>query len=271
MKANQRIRLGIVIALLEILALCAVAYPQVKSGPIAVPPAGPAPPETASGQTQKMAGPPPARPLVSLDVLVTDEDGLILAGLKKNDFRVLDNGKAQTITHFEPVGAPITIVMLMESSASAYSYFVYKATSWGSRFLDHLEPQDYVALVIYDIQPTVRVDFTRNKARVQEALAAYSFAGFREANLYDALIDTLERLGCVKGKTAILIVGTGSNTMSRSTLDETLRDGKYHRLKVEVIGPDGKPLMVTSPQGKRRKVVVYAREGYMAPRGDTRE
>lgn len=34
-------------------------------------------------------------PLVVVDVLVTDEDGNVLTGLKKGNFRVLDNGKPQ--------------------------------------------------------------------------------------------------------------------------------------------------------------------------------
>ena len=142
--------------------------------------------------------------LVNLDVLVTDEDGRVLAGLKKENFRVLDNGKAQAITHFEPTGASITIVMLMEYSGSAYDYFAYKAASWGSNFLNHLEQKDYVALVTYDMKPTVRVDFTRDKAEVQQTLSALSYPGFHEANMYDAIIDTLDRLERVKGKKAIL-------------------------------------------------------------------
>src|SRR5579862_2561756 len=34
---------------------------------------------------------------VNLDVLVTDQDGRVLNGLSKDNFRVLDNGKAQRI------------------------------------------------------------------------------------------------------------------------------------------------------------------------------
>jgi len=45
-----------------------------------------------------------------------------------------------------------------------------------------------------------------------------------------------------------------------------LRDGKYHRLKVEVVGRDGSPLKVTNKKGQSRKVVVYARDGYTAPK-----
>jgi len=42
-------------------------------------------------------------------------------------------------------------------------------------------------------------------------------------------------------------------------------DGKYHKLRVEIVGPDGRPLRVTDQKGRKRKVIVYAREGYVAP------
>jgi VWFA-related protein len=284
--------------------------------------------------------------LVNLDVLVTDQEGRVLSGLKRENFRVLDNGKPQVITHFEPTSAPITIAMLMEYSGSAYNYFAYKAASWGSNFLNHLDPLDWVALVTYDIKPTVQQDFTRNKAQVQQTLGSLSYPQFREANMYDAIIDTLDRLDRVKGKKALLLISTGTNTMSAGTLDDTLKrikhsdvtvfsvgvaesehlhagaaigylqaknqlqtfaklsggiawfprfegeipdifksvaaflrsqysigfspkhlvhDGKYHKLRVEIVQPDGSPLIVTDPKGKRQRLIVYAREGYMAP------
>lgn len=78
--------------------------------------------------------------LVNLDVLVTDQDGRVLSGLGRENFRLLDNGKPQAITHFEPTSAPITVAMLMEYSGSAYNYFAYKAASWGSNFPNHLDP-----------------------------------------------------------------------------------------------------------------------------------
>src|SRR5579872_30845 len=162
-------------------------------------------------------------PVVNLDVLVTDEDGFVLGGLKKENFRVLADGKLQTVGQFEPIGAPITIVMLMEYSGIAYDYFAYKAASWGSTFLNYLEPEDYIAVVTYDIKPTVRIDFTRNKADVQQSLTSLSYPQFHEANVYDAIIDTLDRLDHVKGKKAILLISTGADTMGQNTSDDTLK------------------------------------------------
>jgi VWFA-related protein len=175
--------------------------------------------------------------VVNLDVLVTDEDGRVLSGLKKENFRVLDNGRAQVITHFEqPDAEPITIALLMEYSGMAYNHLAYKAAYWGSSFLDHLEPLDWVALVTYDIKPTVQQDFTRNKAQVQQTLSSLSYPQFREANMYDAIVDTLNRLDRVKGKKALLLISTGANTMSAATLDDTLKRIKQSDVTVFSVG-----------------------------------
>jgi len=45
------------------------------------------------------------------------------------------------------------------------------------------------------------------------------------------------------------------------------RDGKFHKIKVELVAPDGGPLTVQDQKGKKQKSLVYAREGYQAPKG----
>lgn len=45
----------------------------------------------------------------------------------------------------------------------------------------------------------------------------------------------------------------------------TVQDGKFHKLKVEVVDPQGNPLTVANKKGKEKKVVIYARQGYTAP------
>lgn len=47
----------------------------------------------------------------------------------------------------------------------------------------------------------------------------------------------------------------------------TPQDGRYHKIKVEIIDKQGNPLMVADKKGKMKKVNVYARQGYMAPNG----
>ncbi|MGA8104497.1 MAG: VWA domain-containing protein [Candidatus Acidiferrales bacterium] len=164
--------------------------------------------------------------LVNVDVVVTDQNGDVMTGLKRENFRVLDDGQAQIITNFAPTDAPITVAMVMEYSALSYNYFAAKAAYWGSDFLNHLNKEDWVALVTYSMRSTVQVDFTRNKEEVYQSIRTLGFPDFHEANMFDALIDTLDRLQDVKGKKSILLITTGKDTFSKHTLDQT-----YKRLK----------------------------------------
>jgi VWFA-related protein len=44
------------------------------------------------------------------------------------------------------------------------------------------------------------------------------------------------------------------------------KDGKYHKLKVELVDAQGNPLVITNQKGKKVKYRVVAREGYYAPK-----
>jgi hypothetical protein len=43
------------------------------------------------------------------------------------------------------------------------------------------------------------------------------------------------------------------------------RDGKYHEIEVELVGPDGEKLKVLNQDGKNVKYKVHARKGYYSP------
>src|SRR5260370_34596309 len=53
-------------------------------------------------------------PIVTLDVVATTQHGDVLTGLKKENFRVVDDGVPQTITNFGSTEAPITPSILLE-------------------------------------------------------------------------------------------------------------------------------------------------------------
>ncbi len=301
------------------------------------------PAETAQPQPY-----PTDKNLVNVGVMVTDDTGRIVGGLKGGNFRILDDGKPREIRYFAPPRTPMTIVLLMEYSSISYQYYAAKSAYWGARFLSELQPDDWIALVTYDLRPTVRVDFTHNSYAVRDAIGGLGFPTFRETNLFDAMIDVLDRLELVRGRKAILVLGTGTNSFSAATFNEvrqrlresdvtvfcvgtaeqeivrsmstpayytmaktqfedfaketggiayfprfegalgeifpsiaallrheyTLgfvvpeenRDGRYHKLKVEIVDKDGNPLRVKDKKGKMRKLEVMARRGYIARR-----
>jgi VWFA-related protein len=329
-------------------------FAQAPSGPQGGQPPPQAPPAPAPPAKQQQQPPPQAGvtiavdvPVVTLDVIASTQRGDILTGLKKENFRVLDNGVPQTITNFSAGEAPITVVMLLEFSAVGYQFFAYQGKYWADAFFPQLKPQDWVALETFDMKTRLEVDFTQNKDEVRSAVAHLYFPGFSESNVFDAVLETIDRLKDVKGKKSIVLIASGIDTFSKHTLDQTMKqlrqsdvtiftvgmgrafsnyahtdvnltllqadnqmktfaketggfawspqfdgempgifqqvvaflrhqyslsyspteganDGKFHKLKVELVAPDGGPLTVLDQKGKKQKAVVYAREGYQA-------
>src|ERR1700681_4234178 len=107
-------------------------------------------------------------PVVTLDVIAATQHGDLLTGLKKENFRVIDENAPQTITNFGATDAPITITMLMESSSRGYyDWFAYQAKYWPDAFFPNLKQKDWVALVTFDMRTRTEVDFTQNKDEVR--------------------------------------------------------------------------------------------------------
>lgn len=294
-------------------------------------------------------------PVVNVDVVVTDNNGNYLTGLKKENFRISEDGAIQTITNFAPTDAPITIVLLLEFSKLGYQIFSINAINWAAAFLHDLKKTDWVALETFNMRPHVDVDFTHNGNEVLQGLSQLYFPPFSESNLFDAVSDVLDRMKDVKGKKSVLVLASGIDTFSRLNLDQALKriretdatiftvgvgeqlfmqaemgngggfgdqlnfiqaenqlrtfaamtggrswfprfdgeipsimqdiaaslrnqyslayspsntalDGKYRKIKVELVAPDGGPLTVNDQKGKKVKFQVYARQGYTAPK-----
>jgi VWFA-related protein len=200
--------------------------PEGDIGPIAIPKkkeeAPPPPP-----QPKAPAGMPDYSltvdvPLVSLDAMVLTKDGQFIPGLQKDNFKVLEDGVPQKIVNFGQTQAPITAVLLVEFSNSNYA-FMSDALRASYAFADSLKKDDWVAIIEYDMQPHILLDFTQDKNKVYGALNMLRIPGFSESNLFDALVDTLDRLDRIQGRKVLVIVGSGLDTFSRITYDKAIK------------------------------------------------
>lgn len=199
--------------------------PEGDVGPIAVPkkkeepapePARRKPPEGLADYSMRVDV-----PLVNVDVMVVSK-GVFIPGLKKENFRVLEDGVPQKITAFNQTEAPITAVLVVEFASIPYQ-FVYDALNASYTFASSLKPNDWVAVVSYDMKPRLMVDFTQNKGEVLGALHQLRIPMMSETNVFDALYDTLDRLDRVEGRKYIVLIGTGYDSFSKLTLDRTLK------------------------------------------------
>ncbi|HUD63863.1 MAG TPA: VWA domain-containing protein [Candidatus Sulfotelmatobacter sp.] len=161
-------------------------------------------------------------PLVNVDVLVTSKEGQFIPGLRKDNFRVLEDGVPQQVSNFTVSQAPITAVLLVEFASTNY-IFMIQALQASYAFANTLKKDDWVAVTYFDMQPHILVDFTQDKRAVYGALNQLRIPGFSETNIFDAVYDTLDRLDRVEGKKYIILVTTGVDTFSKLTLDKIMK------------------------------------------------
>jgi len=136
--------------------------------------------------------------LVQVNVIALDHHGHPVSGLTRNDFKVFDNGKQQTITVFrvesnqppavhppplppdtfsnqlERAGyaAPSVTVILLDALNTPFASQAY-ARQEVIKFLEQLQPNDRVALYALNRELVVLHDFTRDAAPLLDALRQY--------------------------------------------------------------------------------------------------
>ena len=161
-------------------------------------------------------------PLVTIDVSVLTKNGDFVPGLKKEYFKVLEDGVPQTITNFSQAQAPITAVMLVEF-ASTFPDFQRDSIIASYTFTQTLKKEDWVALISYDIRPHILTDFTQNKREILGGLSTLTIAMSAETNLFDALYDTIDRVEPLEGRKYIILVSSGRDTFSKKNYDQLLK------------------------------------------------
>jgi len=162
--------------------------------------------------------------VVTLDVAVMDNKGHFIPGIPAGNFRVLENNVPQQIQAVAVGEAPLTIALVIEFSnkfQQLYGRTWYQTLQLAWGFASTLKPQDYVAVIAYDIRPEILSDFTTDRSKTQEALHRLTIPAFSEANLYDALTDTADRMSGIEGRKAILAITSGIDTFSKITYDQT--------------------------------------------------
>ena len=161
-------------------------------------------------------------PLVNIDAnVILDKTHQFVPGLKAGNFLVLEDGVPQTITSVRVAQTPITAVMLLEFAANSY-YLINDMQNASYYFFRSLRPDDYVAVVTYDMRTHILTDFTNNKDLIAQALQSLIIPGFSETNLFDALYETLDRTSRIPGRKYIILISSGRDTFSKLTLDKIL-------------------------------------------------
>src|ERR1700742_794326 len=161
-------------------------------------------------------------PEVTLDVgVILQKTHEFVPNLQPVNFRVYEDGVPQKVIGFQRTKAPITAVLLCEFASTNY-WFVYDMRNAAYAFAQQLQPDDYIAVVTYDLKTQILTDFTQDKRLVYESLNTLTIPGFKETDMFDAVYTTMDRLSRIEGRKYVVLIGSGYDSLSKINLDKVL-------------------------------------------------
>jgi VWFA-related protein len=202
--------------------------------------------------------------LINVTATVTDANGRFVSGLRKEDFRLFEDGQEQQITHFSNERVPVSLGLVVDTSGSMEGEKWVSARQALNRFLFQLlDRDDEVFLYRFDNQPELIEGWTTDRERIATGLARIRPRG--ATSLYDAVAAAvpLAQTGRHRKK-AIVVISDGNDTNSHATVREIKTMIRSTEVLAYAIGIDtpgltsstwgGPPPSYPPPQGPRMPI-----------------
>src|SRR5262245_9965221 len=139
--------------------------------------------------------------LVSLFVTVTDAQRRLVPDLEQADFEILDNDRPQNIVLFENSAQPITVVVMLDTSASMTSTIALLREA-AEQFVLRLFPGDKAKVGAFNDKIEVSAHFTSERDDLISDIKNLDFGN--DTRLYDALALSLDELKGIEGRKVTL-------------------------------------------------------------------
>lgn len=222
------------LAVLLSLASLVVAQESAPDSSIAPPPAQekqihpvPHPPDKQKPSQSTQADEPSTTfkvnvKLVNVFTTVTDANGAPIGGLKKENFKVYEDGVPQNIAVFARESAlPLSIVLGLDASLSTRKDLPLEVES-AKRFARAiLRPQDGLSVMQFSEIVKEVVPFTNDERRIEQGISRVQ-TGAATA-LYDAIYLGATALEKRQGRKVMVLITDGGDTLSQTSYQESLR------------------------------------------------
>ncbi|MDP9121432.1 MAG: VWA domain-containing protein, partial [Acidobacteriota bacterium] len=173
--------------------------------------------------------------LVELLAAVQDSSGRPVLGLGKEEFKVLEDGREQSLLRFEPVkDLPLHVVIAVDTSASMAKSLgeVQKAAA---SFLERtLTPKDRAAIVTFSDNPVLKVPFTNDLQVLTGGLAG--LVAEHGTALFDSVVFALTYMKGASGQPALLVFTDGGDHVSHLSFKEALEFARRSGIAVYTVG-----------------------------------
>jgi Ca-activated chloride channel family protein len=197
--------------------------------------------------------------LVVFSATAVDGRGRPVTDLRREEFRVLEEGRLQPVVQFHGGrGLPARILLLVDASGSMGEERKVANARWAAaRFLEELSPEDQVAVAGFDSRYWGVVAFTRDREAVRKGLETVT--PFGSTALHDALDQAARDIASHgEGRRAVVVLTDGVDTSSQKTADEVIAHSRALDVPiyaVSVVSPLDDP---TSPSYVGKKEAAEA-------------
>jgi VWFA-related protein len=180
--------------------------------------------------------------LVSVAVVVRDNDGRLVTDLKADDFEILDRGEKRPIVNFDRgQQADARMALLVDSSGSMATGLKRDRAKLAADFLiAGFNDGDGASVFAFDSDVRQLTSFTRNADTLRRAVAGV--VPFGSTCLYDAILGTIQKVKDETPRTRALVLLTdGVDTASVRTAHDAATAAASLDLPVYVLGVDNLP------------------------------
>jgi VWFA-related protein len=205
--------------------------------------------------------------LVTVPAVVMDRNGRYVANLKRDDFRVYEDGVEQQLAYFNSIEKPFTVMLMLDVSGST-QYQLAQIRVAANTFVGRLRSNDRLMVITFDGQihlltePTSVAAIRQTKLRIPAVTDG--------TVLYDAVDFATKKMTSIQGRKAIVLMTDGVDQSSKSatlqsTIDEmTEQDVLVYTVQYNTLPQLRQRLSVIKNEKARRKIQERLLRGYAA-------
>jgi len=171
---------------------------------------------------------------VVVHTTVLDKSGHFISGLKKEDFRMYEDGIGQTINLFSQEDVPVSLGIVLDTSGSMRNK-IDNVNRAALAFIKASNPEDEVFLIGFNDQVELLEDYTSDLEEISDALDNIIVSG--GTALYDAVHLAVEKAQKgIKPKKAIVLITDGEDRDSYYKLEEMVAKVQESDVQVYSVG-----------------------------------
>src|SRR2546423_55895 len=189
--------------------------------------------------------------LVNILFTVADRKGKFVTNLRKDDFKVSEDERPQTITNFSSeTDLPLTIALLVDTSGSIRDKLQFEQRAATEFFYSTLQRgKDKAMIISFDSGVDLIQDFTDDPEKLAGAVQKIRAGG--GTSLYDAIyLAVTQKLSGKQGRRVVILITDGDDNSSRISLTETLEAAQKNDVAVYAISTNS-TASVTSKEQER--------------------